>query len=214
MVRTDVIVQKLSFRFEISGLSRFHSHHDLRRFFERAARRAGLEVRQTEGHNPRPRLVFPSALPVGTASRCEIAELEFYEKKPPSERFERLSAALAPTVWLLDFTVLPPVRKGRSISISAYRVRGFRREGLELEVERLLGLDEALVAYTRGDRKRRVNIRPWIESAWVEEDILHLRLRHSDVGAGRADDVCRWLASRLDLDWLELEIERTGMELK
>ncbi len=209
-----MIVQKLSFRFEISGLSRFHSHHDLRRFFERAARRAGLEVRQTEGHNPRPRLVFPSALPVGTASSCEIAELEFYEKKPPSERFERLSAALAPTVGLLDFTVLPPVRKGRSVSISAYRVRGFRREGLELEVERLLGLDEALIAYTRGERKREVNIRLWIESAWVEEDILHLRLRHSHAGAGRADDVCRWLASRLDLDWLELEIERTGMELK
>src|SRR5439155_20976241 len=74
--RADALRCKVRLRFRKGGDLRLVSHHDLMRCFERMLRRAGLPYRSTAGFNPKPRLVFASALPLGVVGCEEVVELE------------------------------------------------------------------------------------------------------------------------------------------
>lgn len=59
------------------------SHLDLMRVFERALKRANINVKHSEGFNPKPEIVFAHPLSVGIESNCELCEVmlnEFYEE--------------------------------------------------------------------------------------------------------------------------------------
>lgn len=63
-------------RFAKTDLLRWISHRDLASLWERIGRRAGLPFSMTEGFHPKPRLMFPSALPLGVESLDEVVDLE------------------------------------------------------------------------------------------------------------------------------------------
>ena len=71
-----MLVQRIRTRFRKTGELKAISHLDLMRTFERALRRTGLPLRMSEGFNPRPRLSFPAALPVGIEGLNEIMEFD------------------------------------------------------------------------------------------------------------------------------------------
>ena len=48
--------------FEKKDMARYISHLDLQRAVRRAVERSGLTVRQTEGFNPHPKMVFSMPL--------------------------------------------------------------------------------------------------------------------------------------------------------
>lgn len=85
---------ELEVTFRKRGASRFLAHLDLVRIFEQAARRADLPVRFTEGFNPRVRLSFPRALPLGVESECEKAVLGLQAPVDPGQAVEALNTRL------------------------------------------------------------------------------------------------------------------------
>ncbi len=78
------------------GRLRFVSHRDMLLVFERALRRADLRVSHTEGFNPRPRLTFAQALPLGVESMDEVVDIDLVDDLEPAQVQERLPAALPP----------------------------------------------------------------------------------------------------------------------
>ncbi len=62
--------------FEKIGNGVWISHLDLMRVFQRAFRRAGLQVRHTQGFNPHAFVSIALPLSVGMSSLCEILEFE------------------------------------------------------------------------------------------------------------------------------------------
>ena len=56
----------------VNGDLRFLSHHDCMCVVERAATRADLPLRYSQGFNPRPLISFPCARPVGVATRDDM----------------------------------------------------------------------------------------------------------------------------------------------
>jgi radical SAM-linked protein len=71
-------------QFAIQGDVRFLSHHDTMRMFERAATRAGLPLRYSEGFNPNPKLMLPLPRPVGVAGLEEWMLLQLREPIEPA----------------------------------------------------------------------------------------------------------------------------------
>ncbi|MBW7991664.1 MAG: DUF2344 domain-containing protein, partial [Planctomycetes bacterium] len=55
----------LVIKFRIGGPLRFISHAQTLSVFQRACVRAGIEIRYSQGFNPRPRLSLPLPRPVG-----------------------------------------------------------------------------------------------------------------------------------------------------
>lgn len=60
--------QKVRIRFAKRKMMRFISHLDLMRLFQRALRRAGIDVYITKGFNPHPKISIQPALKLGIES--------------------------------------------------------------------------------------------------------------------------------------------------
>ncbi len=62
----------LVIKFKVGGALRFLSHAETLRLFQRACVRAGINIRYSQGFNPRPKLSLPLPRPVGIESDDEL----------------------------------------------------------------------------------------------------------------------------------------------
>lgn len=62
--------------FEKTGNAIWISHLDLMRVFQRAFKRAGLQLTHTQGFNPRPSVSIALPLSVGVESHCELLDFD------------------------------------------------------------------------------------------------------------------------------------------
>ena len=104
----DASRYEVALRFSKEGDARFLSHLDVSRLLERALRRSGLPVRTTQGFNPRLRVAFTDALPLGLASEGEWATVTLDEDLAPETVTERLRPTLPETFRVVE------VRRGRA----------------------------------------------------------------------------------------------------
>jgi|LQYC01.1.fsa_nt_gi radical SAM family uncharacterized protein/radical SAM-linked protein len=74
--KTEEKVKKIRFQFSKTHEARFLSHLEMARAFARAARRAALPLRYSQGFHPQPRIIFGPALAVGLESLDELVDIE------------------------------------------------------------------------------------------------------------------------------------------
>ncbi|MDC7225866.1 MAG: TIGR03936 family radical SAM-associated protein [Spirochaetales bacterium] len=67
---------KLLFKFTKNGKAAFLSHINVMNVFERSFLRAGLELKYSQGFNPKPKLEFANPLTLGFESKQELAAVE------------------------------------------------------------------------------------------------------------------------------------------
>jgi radical SAM-linked protein len=101
----------LRVRFTKLGKIRFTSHRDVARLFERALRKAAIDVAYTEGFSPRPKIAFGLALSTGHESLAEYLDIAVKPGSPVdvTELPGRLSPALPPGI---DVVAAAPVQPG------------------------------------------------------------------------------------------------------
>ena len=81
--------------FEKTGCAVWMSHLDLMRLFQRAFKRAGLNLTHTQGFNPRPSVSIALPLSVGVESRCELLDFDLEGEGVSCEEIcNRLNEAL------------------------------------------------------------------------------------------------------------------------
>lgn len=88
------VPRRYRLRFSKQSRVRFISHHDLMQVFERALRRADIPVMHSQGFNPRPKLTFALALPLGVESLDEVVDIDVGTELAPSAIMSRLSGEL------------------------------------------------------------------------------------------------------------------------
>ena len=102
--------------FEKKGSAIWISHLDLMRLFQRAFKRANLQLTHTQGYNPRPSVSIALPLSVGVASGCELLDFDLYGDKIPNDEIrDRLNEALVEGVRVLE--VYDSGRKQRDLSL-------------------------------------------------------------------------------------------------
>ena len=80
--------------FSKTGRSKYISHLDLMRTFQRAFQRADLTIKHTEGFNPHPFISILLPLSTGFSSQCEILEFQLLASVAMSDVPARLNAVL------------------------------------------------------------------------------------------------------------------------
>ena len=101
--------------FEKTGNGIYISHLDLMRLFQRAFKRAGLNLKHTQGFSPRAMVSIALPLSVGVESKCEILDYELVGQELSSEKImDRLNKALPAGVKVLE--VYDSLRKPRDLS--------------------------------------------------------------------------------------------------
>ena len=89
--------------FQKTGDAIYISHLDLMRLFQRAFKRAGLNLKHTQGFSPRAMVSIALPLSVGVESVCEILDYELVGQELSCDEVrERLNKALPADVRVLE----------------------------------------------------------------------------------------------------------------
>lgn len=119
MTNVDSSPQRLRIRFTKSGDLRWISHLDLARVWERLLRRAGLNLAFSQGFHPKPKISFPTALPLGIESLEEIVEMELVGAMDLAEVQQKLTDQMPTGMRILSLQTI--VGKAKLLS-SSYRI--------------------------------------------------------------------------------------------
>lgn len=185
-------------RFTKTGKMRFLSHHDLMRLFERALRRTGLPLRMTEGYNPHPVVAFPTALGLGIESLDEILEFELTSWTSPRAIEKVLGEQLPEGVAIGSAEAFD--RKQRSfVNFVEYEAScAGQSEGIDDRIRAFLELKECPVERVSDKGSKTVEIRQYVMALEAENDLLYLRIRVTDQGTAKPEEVLRSIGIRLD----------------
>lgn len=100
-----MVEQKVKLKFTKIGAIRFISHLDLMRLFQRAARRAHIDVSITKGFSPHPRISIQPALKLGKESDSLEAVFKLDVWTKPSDFKEKLQRQLPEGIDILEVTI-------------------------------------------------------------------------------------------------------------
>ena len=112
-VRKRPWVKKIRSHFIKVGQARFLGHLEMVDVFVRAARRAAIPMRFSEGFHPLPKISFTNPLPVGTESLAEFMDLDLVRYIKAEEFQERLNRELPPGLRIIHAAEM--ALKGRSL---------------------------------------------------------------------------------------------------
>ncbi|MBO7709504.1 MAG: DUF2344 domain-containing protein [Lachnospiraceae bacterium] len=98
---------------------RFIGHLDFMRFFQKVIRRAGIDIRFSEGISPHMVMSFASPLGVGVTSEGEYVDIELNTPVTTQEGLCRLNACSVDGVRFLDFREIPEGKGQKAMSLVA-----------------------------------------------------------------------------------------------
>ena len=101
---------KIGIKFSKQGNMRFIGHLDIMRYFQKAMRRADVDIRYSEGFSPHQIMSFAAPLGVGLTGSGEYLDIEVLSTESSRRMVERLNVQMAEdggTEFLRDFRILP-----------------------------------------------------------------------------------------------------------
>jgi len=192
-------IQRLRVVFSIGQPVKYISHLDLMRAWERALRRAQVGLSYSQGFNPRPKLVFAAALPVGFTAQAEIVDVYLEKPMKPEDLAAAVEAQLPAGLKLVGVTEVPQALPSLPSQVSAaeYRVAVSTdedREQVQRRIDRLLASDSLHRVRERPGGGREYDLRPLIQKLWLADSetgeiVIGMLLQASARGTGRPDEV-------------------------
>ena len=178
----------IRFKFTRGEELRFISHLDQQRLFQRAFRRAGLNIAHSNGFNPHPKLSFALAMSVGLMSDSEYGDVVLTSDNDLMEFTKRLNAALPEGLKVVEARRIPQGKTSLSASLtdSRYRIDVALEDGMdEASLSDILNTYKSLdeVILEKRNKKGKLvpkNIRPFIQDIRVlsiQEGNAELELR-------------------------------------
>ncbi len=171
-------MKKIRAKFTKCQNSKYISHLDLMRLFQRAFRRAGLHLKHTEGFHPQPKLAFATALSLGTSSEGEYMDVEVEEEIGIEDFIRDINAVLPEGVKVLNAeyrtekdSIASLIRWGSYI-IEVTLEDEIDREELEDKLEEFLSLDEIIITKEKKKKRKRITVEENIKERIKNLDIL------------------------------------------
>ncbi len=193
------VLQRLRIVFAKRTELKYISHLDLMRVWERALRRANVGLAYSHGFNPRPKLVFASALPVGFTGSAEMVDITLRQRIELREFVARLKRQLPLGLRLVSVTEVPNTLPPLPTQVIAAEYRVFiETPDTPQQIEARLNSLLAAHSIPRQDRRpgkvRAYDLRPLIQELRMIGQrggmyIIAMRLQAGQQGTGRPDEV-------------------------
>ena len=188
---------RIRIRFTKKGAVKFVGHLDMMRYFQKAIRRAGLDIRYSEGFSPHQIMSFASPLGVGMESEAEYFDIEVNSTLSSEESVRLLNAQMAEGIEVRSYIRLPDEAKNCMSAAAATDYRILFRPGhgefpagdeLSSKISSFLSREEIIaekeVKPKNKQKKKRstapavkqINIRPLIYDFTNEGDEMYVKL--------------------------------------
>jgi radical SAM-linked protein len=209
-------VQRLRFSFSKFGAARYIGHLDLARALERSLRRANMPVAYSQGFNPRPKMQFAAALPLGYSSDYELADIWLTTAVPPRDALAQIMSLMAPGITVQRVWEVPLNEASlQSLTHSArYRVALPPETEAASTAARLAAI-MAAGSLIRKRRDKTYDLRPLILSGQLETGengrlVVEIELLLQPSLSGRPDE----FLEELGFDPLDAHIYRAHIWLQ
>ncbi|GJQ60504.1 MAG: hypothetical protein SCALA701_33050 [Candidatus Scalindua sp.] len=181
------------------------------KLFERAVRRAEIPVKMSEGFNPRPKIIFPLALPVGIEGTDEKLGIILFEYMPVGEVESRLKNQLPKGIQIIS-VVSVSNQQSSSVSEITYLVKLGKGKVPETEkIKEFLSSD--VINTQRKGKKLLFDIRPSIVNVTLNSESIFLDLKMTPKGMARPEEVLSCLGLKVGKDYDLTDMVRTRVDL-
>ncbi len=106
-------------RFSKQGNMKFIGHLDTMRYFQKAIRRAGLDIVYSEGFNPHMIMSFASPLGIGLTSDAEYMDIDLHTAIPSQEAVDALNRGGAEGMLVTGFVQIPENKASKAMTLTA-----------------------------------------------------------------------------------------------
>lgn len=210
---------KIRIKFSKNGAVKFIGHLDLMRYFQKAMRRAEIDIAYSEGYSPHQIMSFASPLGVGLTSDGEYLDIEVKTTAGSEESVKRLNSVMADGIAVLSYKKLPDEAKNAMSIVTAadYRISfcsggepfsDWPKRFLEFYAQ-----DEIRITKKTKKSEQELDIKPFIYSISAEEYSVVLRLASGSVTNIKPELVFEAFAAYEGFLWNPLSILIHRIEL-
>jgi radical SAM-linked protein len=187
--------------YEVAGDLRFLAHHDELRMLQRALVRAAWPVAYSRGFNPRPKLTVLLPRNLGCAAVEQTARATLSQQRSPEALFSSLSRQM-PAACPLRRVIAPaaaatphPRQVGYELELDPEDL-----DGLSERAAQLLGAPSVVVTRVSapGQPTRPLDIRPYINTLELRENVLHMELLFVEQRTARPAEIIAALGLAAD----------------
>ena len=123
---------KIRIKFRKYAALKFVGHLDMMRYFQKALKRAGIDMKYSEGFNPHMIMSFAAPLGVGITSDGEYFDIEVLSTKSTEESLKVLNEAMVEGVEVTSYVALPDTAKKSMSLVAAADYEIFYKKGYEI----------------------------------------------------------------------------------
>lgn len=191
---------KVRIKFEKSGSMKFIGHLDIMRYFQKAVRRAGIDIAYSGGFSPHQVMSFASPLGVGITSEGEYMDIEVNEQSEANEAsngrtadkltVDNLNSVMVEGVKVLSLRKLSEKAKNAMSVVAAADYEVKFREGYEPDIswqdffDDFYKKEEIIILKKTKKSEKEINIRPLIYDMSLSKDCIFMKL-----GSGSANNL-------------------------
>ena len=196
-------MHRLRIRFRRGVEVKFISHLDIIRLWQRAMRRAGIELAYSEGFNPHPRISLAAPLALGVTSEAELMDIYTSRLVPQHSFSAGVGRQLPPGMEIIQVYHIAPTLPSlqAQVRFAEYMVEAAATEDkscVEEAIASLLAKESLPWQHQRDTGPRKYDLRQLIDDLWLEDwqdgcASIGMRLRCDSKGSGRPEQVIKAL---------------------
>lgn len=167
---------KVRVKFKKYGPVRFIGHLDVMRFFQKAIRRAELDIAYSSGFSPHQIMSFAAPLGVGLESNGEYMDIELTTVTSSQDMINRLNAVSVPGIEIISMKELPEGAGNAMASVAAasYTIRFRENRAPQFDyankIDEYMAQEQILITKETKKSTLEVDLKPGIFEFKANED--------------------------------------------
>lgn len=206
---------KVRIKFAKKGVMKFIGHLDVMRYFQKALRRADMDIRFSEGMSPHMIMSFAAPLGVGLTSDGEYVDIELRTPVSTGEALRRLNEVMVDGMEILDFRQIEEGKAGKAMSLVAaadYTVtfrKGYApKEDWQSDISGFFARKTIPVVKETKKGESEIDIRPMIYRMQVNGGVVSMRL-----ATGSTANLKPELVMESYMKWKGFELQPFALEV-
>ena len=205
-------------KFKKNGCMKFIGHLDIMRYFQKAIRRAEIDIAYSEGFSPHMIMSFAAPLGVGLTSDGEYVDLQVNSCESSKAAVDALNKVMVEGMEVVSFKLLPENVKNAMSSVAAadYFVNfreSYAPENWEEKFADFLKKDEMLIVKKTKRSEAEVDLKPMLYKTELKDGGIFMQVACGSVNNLKPELVMEAFAKDTDIELAPFALEICRLEV-
>ena len=205
-------------KFKKHGCMKFIGHLDIMRYFQKAIRRADIDIAYSEGFSPHMIMSFAAPLGVGLISEGEYVDLQVNSCASSKAAVDALNRVMVDGMEVVSFKLLPENVKNAMSSVAAadYFVKwreGYAPENWEEKFNTFLQKEEMLIVKKTKRSEAEVDLKPMLYKTELRDGGIFMQVACGSVNNLKPELVMEAFAKDVGIKLAPFALEVCRLEV-